>query len=123
MLADTTAKRIEPSGQVVLTSVCVGKLPSWREVRVVPCGNTRPNVAHPEVRRTVARGLSAGAGWTCAVAAVRRTRASRFRGETGECKAKDFIEAPERKRLLAMRLHQPDRGYRFRGEAASLGHR
>jgi hypothetical protein len=45
----TTAKRIEPSGQRVLTSVWVASVPTCSPADAAPCGSAWPNVAHPAV--------------------------------------------------------------------------
>ncbi|PYR37194.1 MAG: hypothetical protein DMF93_18355 [Acidobacteria bacterium] len=58
----TIAKRIDPSGHVVLTSVCVGRLPTCRPPAAAPCGSAWPNVAHPGVSVTDATGDCARAG-------------------------------------------------------------
>ena len=50
------ANRTEPSGQVFLTSVCVGKLPTCNPPVAAPCGNAWPKVAQPGVKPTVATG-------------------------------------------------------------------
>src|SRR3954471_3737292 len=49
----TTAKRIELSGHRVLTSDCVGKLPTCRPAGARPCGTAWPNVAQPALNPTV----------------------------------------------------------------------
>ena len=46
----TTAKRIDPSGQRFLTSVCVGNVPTRTPDVAAPCGSAWPKVAHPGVR-------------------------------------------------------------------------
>src|SRR5215212_9241444 len=45
--AVTTANLIDPSAQVVLTSVCVGSGPTLTAPRAAPAGRARPNVAQP----------------------------------------------------------------------------
>ena len=48
--AETTAKRIDPSGQRTFTSVCVGSFPTCTAVLAAPWGSARPKVAHPFVK-------------------------------------------------------------------------
>src|SRR5262249_18347117 len=59
--ADTTANRIESSGNRTLTWVCVGSVPSCTAFGAAPCGSARPNVAQPGPTVYVASGLSAAA--------------------------------------------------------------
>ena len=47
IFAVTIANRIDPSGHVVLTSVCVARLPTFTAPVAALCGNARPNVAQP----------------------------------------------------------------------------
>src|SRR6185436_3648592 len=44
---ETTAKRIESSGQRTFTSVCVGSVPTCTALAAAPCGRARPKVAQP----------------------------------------------------------------------------
>src|SRR5512143_2793130 len=46
-LAVTTANRMDPSGQVVLTSVCVVKPDNLRPALAAPAGSATPKVAQP----------------------------------------------------------------------------
>src|SRR4051812_26080832 len=65
-LTVTIAKRMEPSGHVFLTSVCVGRLPTCSAPVAAPCGSAWPNVAQPGPRPTVAT----AAGCACTGAAT-----------------------------------------------------
>src|SRR3954451_19353137 len=47
------AKRIEPSGHLFLTSVCVLNAPTRTPLGAAPCGSACPNVAQPVVRLIV----------------------------------------------------------------------
>ena len=51
-LTVTTAKRIDPSGHVVLTSVCVVSVPTFSAPVAAPCGSAWPKVAQPGVSVT-----------------------------------------------------------------------
>src|SRR3954471_24680774 len=66
-LTVTTAKRIDPSGQVVLTSVCVASVPTFSAPVAAPCGSACPNVAQPGVSATEPTAVCA-----CARAATQR---------------------------------------------------
>ena len=56
---ETTANRIEPSGQRTFTSVCVGSEPIWTPSAAAPCGSARPKVAQPAVKLYRASAVSA----------------------------------------------------------------
>src|SRR3954454_10970405 len=66
----TAATRIDPSSQVVFTSVCVGSDPTCSPPNANPFGTTWPNVTHPGVRPTVASVA------TCASIAAPRAKQS-----------------------------------------------
>src|SRR5437762_11761119 len=53
-LTVTTAKRIDPSGQRVLTSVCVSSEPTCSPLGATPRGTAWPNVAQPAVNVSTA---------------------------------------------------------------------
>src|SRR4051812_26033883 len=74
-LTVTIAKRMEPSGHVFLTSVCVGRLPTCSAPVAAPCGSAWPNVAQPGPRPTVAT----AAGCACTGAATATSSASAAR--------------------------------------------
>src|SRR3982751_993047 len=71
--AETTAKRIDPSGQRTLTSVWVGRSPTRTPSRAAPGGRARPNVAAPGVNAYRASAASGGAPAAAIKKAAART--------------------------------------------------
>src|SRR5919198_3637514 len=78
-LTVTTAKRMDPSGQRVLTSVWVGSAPTWSPLGATPCGIACPNVTHPRVSVTLGNGACASAG---AAAATTKSSAAKTKYTT-----------------------------------------
>src|SRR4051812_22119320 len=81
-LTVTIAKRMEPSGQVFLTSVCVARPPTCSAPVAAPCGSAWPNVAQPGPRPTVATAAGCActgpATATCSASATSNAHSGRI---------------------------------------------